>query len=206
MKFLSPVFHVLFHIGYLGPFLMGILDSSFLVLPFGNDFLVIAMVTRHPGGVPWYVISAAAGSTFGAFILAAVSKKLGEEGIRKIFGRSRFDKLRKRVGSRSGFAVALAGLAPPPFPFTVVIAAVAAVGYPRWKILVTNFFARGVRFTILSLLALKFGREIVGIAKSRPFEISMMIFIILCFVASGFSVAHWLRHPRSGSAAARAAD
>ncbi|HEX4141062.1 MAG TPA: hypothetical protein VHY09_11985, partial [Candidatus Methylacidiphilales bacterium] len=146
MKVLAPVVHVLFHIGYLGPFLMGILDSSFLVLPFGNDFLVIALVVRHPGDVPWYVVSAAAGSTGGAFLLASVSKKLGEQGIRKIFGRSRYDKLKKRVGSRSGFAVALAGLAPPPFPFTVVIAGVAAVGYPRWKIMVTNFFSRGSRF------------------------------------------------------------
>jgi membrane protein YqaA with SNARE-associated domain len=202
MKVLAPVVHVLFHIGYLGPFLMGILDSSFLVLPFGNDFLVIALVVRHPGDVPWYVVSAAAGSTGGAFLLASVSKKLGEQGIRKIFGRSRYDKLKKRVGSRSGFAVALAGLAPPPFPFTVVIAGVAAVGYPRWKIMVTNFFSRGIRFTILSMLALKFGRDIVYIARSRPFEISMAVFILVCFAASGFSVAHWLRHSKSGSAAA----
>ncbi len=195
----------MFHIGYFGPFLMGVLDSSFLVLPFGNDLLVIAMVARHPQGAPWYVISAAAGSTAGAFLLASVSKKLGEQGIRGIFGRSRFDKLKKRVGSRSGFAVALAGLAPPPFPFTVVIAAVAAVGYPRWKILVNNFFARGVRFTILSLLAAQYGHAIVNVVRSGPFKISMAVFIVLCFVASGFSVAHWLRHPKKEPAAAKKA-
>lgn len=206
MKIFAPVVHILFHIGVLGPFLMGIMDSSFLVLPFGNDLLVIALVIRHPHEVPLYVIAAAAGSTCGAFLLALVSKKLGEEGIRKIFGRSLYDKLKKRVGSRSGFAVALAGLAPPPFPFTVVIAAVAALGYPRWKIMVTNFLARGTRFTILSLLALKFGRAIVGIAKSRPFEISMVVFIVVCFIASGFSIAHWLRHPKRRAAAADAAD
>ena len=205
MKLFAPVVHILFHIGYFGPFLMGVLDSSFLVLPFGNDLLVVAMVARHPQGAPWYVISAAAGSTGGAFLLAAVSKKLGEQGIRKIFGQSRYDKLKKRVGSRSGVAVALAGLAPPPFPFTVVIAAVAAVGYPRWKIMVTNFFARGARFTILSLLALKFGRDIVYIARSRPFEIAMAVFIVLCFVASGFSIAHWLRHPRRDASASEGA-
>ncbi|HEY1803601.1 MAG TPA: VTT domain-containing protein [Terracidiphilus sp.] len=205
MKFFAPVIHVLFHIGILGPFLMGILDSSFLVLPFGNDLLVVALVVRHPKEVPWYVLSAAAGSTVGAFLLASVSRKLGEKGISRNFGRRRFEKLRQRVGSRSGFAVALAGLAPPPFPFTIVIAAVAAVGYPQWKIMATNFFARGVRFTILSFLALRFGRDIVRIAKTGPFEITMAIFIIGCFVASGFSVAHWLRHPRKGPEAVEAA-
>jgi membrane protein YqaA with SNARE-associated domain len=196
MRVLAPVVHALFHIGILGPFLMGILDSSFLVLPFGNDLLVIVLVTRHPHQIPWYVLSAAAGSTVGALLLATVSKKIGEQGLGRIFGQSRYNSLKKRVGSRSGVAVALAGLAPPPFPFTIVIAAVAAVGYPIWKILATNFFARGVRFTILSLLALRFGREIVAVGKSRPFEITMAVLILLCFLASGFSVAHWLRQPR----------
>jgi len=206
MKFFAPVVHVLLHIGILGPLLMGILDSSFLVLPFGNDLLVVALVTRHRNEVPWYVLSAAGGSTIGAFLLALVSKKLGEEGIQRIFGQRRYEKLKNRVGSRSGFAVALAGLAPPPFPFTIVIAAVAAVGYPIWKILVSNFLARGVRFTILSLLALKFGRQIVGFAKTIPFEVAMVIFIAACFVASGFSVAHWLRHPKKAASAAKVAD
>lgn len=187
--------HFLFHIGYLGPLLMGILDSSFLVLPFGNDLLVVGLVARHHQGVPWYVLSAACGSTAGAYLLAAVSRKLGEEGLRKLSGKSRYEKLKQRIGRRSGLAIALAGLAPPPFPFTAVIAAVAALDYPLWRILTINFVARGARFTILSVLALKFGKSILGIAKSSPFEWSMIAFIVLCAVASGFSVLHWFHEP-----------
>jgi membrane protein YqaA with SNARE-associated domain len=201
MRLFAPVVHFLFHVGYAGPFLMGILDSSFLILPFGNDLLVVGMVARHPHGVPWYVLSAALGSTAGACLLALVSRKLGEEGIRRMFGKSRYKKLKERVGSRSGFAVALAGLAPPPFPFTLVIAAAGAVGYPLWRILTVNFVARGLRFTILAILALQFGRDIVDVAKSAPFEWSMAAFICLCFVASGFSVAHWLGSSRPAPSA-----
>jgi membrane protein YqaA with SNARE-associated domain len=199
MRLFAAFAHFLFHIGYFGPLVMGILDSSFLVLPFGNDLLVVGMVARHHQGVPWFVLSAACGSTIGAYLLALVSRKLGEEGIRKISGKSQYEKLKNRIGRRSGFAVTLAGLAPPPFPFTTVIAAVAALGYPMWRILVMNFIARSVRFTILSVLALKFGRGFLGIAQSPPFEWSMVAFIVLCFVASGFSVAHWLRKPRARS-------
>lgn len=206
MSFFSGFVQFLFHIGYFGPFLMGILDSSFLVLPFGNDLLVVGMVARHPEGVAWYVLSAACGSTVGACLLALVARKLGEEGISKITGKSRYHKLKERIASRSGFAVVLAGLAPPPFPFTTAVAAVAALGYPLWKILLLNFFSRGARFTILSILALKFGKSILGIAKSAPFEWSMAAFITLCLVASGFSVAHWLRKPQSKSARAHASD
>jgi membrane protein YqaA with SNARE-associated domain len=206
MRVFLPVIRFLFHLGYAGPFLMGILDSSFLVLPFGNDLMVVALVARHHHGIFWYVISAAFGSTAGALLLATVSAKLGEGGMGRIFGKMRYEKLKNRVGRRSGFAVALAGLAPPPFPFTIVIAAAGALGYPRWKTAIINLLARGVRFTILALLALKFGRDIVNIARSAPFEWAMAGFIALCLVASVLSVVHWLRQPRSKAAGASAGN
>lgn len=183
---------------------MGILDSSFLVLPFGNDLLVVGMVARHHQGAVWYVLSAACGSSIGAFLLALVSKKLGEEGISKISGRSRYERLKKQIGRRSGLAVALAGIAPPPFPFTTAIAAVAALGYPLWRILIVNFLARAARFAVLSMLALKFGQSIMSIVKSPSFEWSMVAFIGLCLVASTFSVAHWMRKQHPGTAVSRA--
>jgi len=204
MKLFGPLLHFLFHIGYFGPLVMGIMDSSFLILPFGNDLVVVGLVASHHTGWPWYVLSAACGSTIGAFLLAIVSKKLGEEGIRRMAGDRRYEKLRKRIGSRSGVAVAVAGLAPPPFPFTTVIAAVSAVGYPIWKTLVFNFLARATRFIILSILALKFGRQILQVAKSPAFEWTMVGFILLCLVASGFSIVHWLRKPAGRSAPAQA--
>jgi membrane protein YqaA with SNARE-associated domain len=200
MKFFSPLLSFLFHIGYLGPLVMGILDSSFLFLPFGNDLIVVGLVARHHQGIPWYVLSAACGSTIGAFLLALVSRKLGEEGIRRMSGDSKYEKLKKRIGVRSGVAIAVAGLAPPPFPFTTVIAAVSALGYPYWKTLLINFLTRAARFAILSILALKFGRQVISIAKSPAFEWSMVAFVLLCIIASAFSVVHWFRKPHANSA------
>ena len=196
MKIFGPFLGFVFHLGYFGPLVMGILDSSFLILPFGNDLVVVGLVARHHHGVPWYVLSAACGSTIGAFLLAFVAGKLGEEGIRKVSGDAQYEKLRRRIGKRSGAAIAVAGLAPPPFPFTTVIAAVSALDYPLWRILLINFLARGTRFTILAILALKFGRRVLTIAQSKPFEWSMIVFIALCMVASGFSIWHWFRKTR----------
>lgn len=200
MKVFAPFLHFLFALGYFGPFVMGVLDSSFLILPFGNDLLIVGSVAGHHKGIPWYVLSAACGSTLGACLLALVAHKLGEEGIRRISGDARYEKLKKRIGRRSGIAVAIAGLAPPPFPFTTVIAAVSALDYPLWRLLLINFLSRGTRFTILSLLALKFGKQVLRIAKSAPFEWTMVAFILVCLVASGFSVVHWLRKPPQGRA------
>ena len=119
MKFFLPLLHFIFSIGYFGPLLMGVLDSSFLVLPFGNDILVVGLVAHNHHGIPIYVLSAACGSTLGVLMLALVSRKLGEEGIRKLAGQKRYEKLKNHIGSHAGPAIALGGLAPPPFPFTV---------------------------------------------------------------------------------------
>lgn len=196
MRFIHPLLHFLFHLGYFGPLAMGVLDSSFLVLPLGNDLVVVGLVAQNHKGVAWYILSAACGSTLGALLLAIVSSKLGEEGLRRFAGKKRFEKLKSRIGHHAGVALAVAGLAPPPFPFTTVIAGAAALNYPLPRLLLINFFARTVRFTLLSILAIKFGHQILNIAKSASFEWGMALFIALCVVASGFSIKHWMGKPR----------
>jgi membrane protein YqaA with SNARE-associated domain len=175
---------------------MGVLDSSFLILPFGNDFVVVGFVAQHPSGAPGYVLMAACGSTLGALLLALVARRLGAEGFARLAGRRRFDRLKKRMGNHAGVAVAVGGLAPPPFPFTTVIAAAAVLGYPLRRVLVINFLARLVRFTLLALLAIRFGHQVTAVAQSEPFEWTMIVFITLCALASGFSIAHWMKKPR----------
>ncbi len=177
---------------------MGALDSSFLFLPFGNDLLVVTLVARHHQGLPWYVLSAATGSTIGVFVLAWVAAKLGEEGIKKMAGAKRFDKLSGKIGKRGAKAIVLACIAPPPFPFTMVIAAAAALNYSRLRICVINFFSRGVRFLILGLLAIKYGKAILSMANSDVFRWSMIGFIVLCIAGSAFSIYGWLKNVRRG--------
>lgn len=133
-----------------------------------------------------------------------VSRKLGENGIRRTAGDAHYEELKKRIGRRSGIAVAVAGLAPPPFPFTAVIAPVSDIGYPIWKTVVADFLSSSARFAILSFLALRFGGQIPEIAKSPVFVWTMVAFILICLVASGFYIVHWLRKPGGRSAAAPA--
>lgn len=196
-SFFRPMLLFLFHIGYFGPLLLGIL-TSFIVLPFGNDLLLVGLVAQHHSGMPLYVLSATIGSTIGVFFLSLLARKLGEGGICRVAGQKNFDRLKKNIGQRSGMAVAIGSLAPPPFPYTIVMAAASALGYPLWRLLIINFFARLVRFSIFGLLALKFGHDVLRIAKSPPFFWSMVVFILACFVATGFSIWHWVKNSRGG--------
>ena len=51
--FVRHVAQWLIHLGVFGPLLLGILDSSFLVFPFGNDLLVVALTARNHAHLPF---------------------------------------------------------------------------------------------------------------------------------------------------------
>jgi uncharacterized membrane protein YdjX (TVP38/TMEM64 family) len=196
-KLIRPVLIFLLHLGYFGPVLAGVLDSSFLFFPYGNDLLVVILASRDHKGLPWYVLGAAFGSTLGVILLVLVARKLGKEGIEKMAGAKKFNRLSKMIDKHGAKAIALACIAPPPFPFTMVIAAAAALDYSRLRIFTINFFSRGVRFVILGLLAIKYGRHILDLANTSPFRWAMIVFIVLCIVGSGFSIYGWLKNVRS---------
>jgi membrane protein YqaA with SNARE-associated domain len=182
----------LFHLGALGLVILGVLDSSFLFLPLGNDLLLVGLTVQHHDQLPYYVSMAAVGSTAGCLLLDLVARKGGEEGLKKMMKPQRLEYLKKRIGDRAAVALAVACLAPPPFPFTAVVAAASALNYPRPKLLSVIVAGRGLRFTIVGFLAIWFGRRILAIAKSSAFEWSMIVFIAICAVGSAISIRKWL--------------
>ncbi len=183
----------LIHLGALGPFLLGVLDSSFLVFPFGNDLLVVVLTARNHSHLPLYVVTAALGSASGVFLLDLVSRKGGEEGLKKLMSRSRLEYFKKKIGKRAALSLVVACIAPPPFPFTLVVAATSAFQYPRKRLLPVVLGARMVRFTVVGLLALWFGTRILRIIRSSAFEWFMLAFIAFCVVASVLQLIRWSR-------------
>jgi membrane protein YqaA with SNARE-associated domain len=197
---LSHLFQVLLHFffqsGYLGPFLLGILDSSFLFVPVGNDILVVILVARHHQAYLIYVLSAVIGSTTGAFLLDLVARKLGEAGVQKVVGEKQFGRLKKKIGQHGGKFVALGSLAPPPFPFTMAVATTSALGYSRVRLLLTVAISRTIRFLILGALAMQFGPRIIRVVQSPAFKWTMICFAALCVIGSAISIVGWFRKGR----------
>ncbi len=176
---------------------MGVLDSSFLFLPFGNDLLVVGLVARHHEGYLLYVLSAVCGSVTGVFFLDLIARKGGEAGVQKVAGQRRFEYLKRKIGQRGGAAIVVGCLAPPPFPFTMVVATNSALGYPRKRLLLLVGVTRAARFLILGFLAIQFGRTILRIANSQAFRWTMIVFVVICMVGSVLSIWKWLRHGKS---------
>lgn len=194
--FLTHAAAVLLHLGGFGLLIMGVLDSSFLTMPLGNDLLVIAMTARRHLLMPYYAVMATAGSVLGCLILDAIGRKGGEEGLEKHVPRNRLEYVRKKVTARAGWALAFASLMPPPFPFSPVVLAAAAFEYPRKKLLAVIAASRFLRFSIEGALAILFGRRILKIAQSPTVEYFIIAIIVISIGASVFSITNWVRRAR----------
>jgi membrane protein YqaA with SNARE-associated domain len=188
----------LLKLGVFGPLLLGIADSSFLFLPFGNDLLVVILVARNHSRLPFLVLTAAIGSTLGVLLLDAVCRKGGEEGLKRMMKPRRLEYFKRRMANQAPIAIGLACLAPPPFPFTLVIASASAFAYPRQRLLGLVFVTRAVRFTIVGLLAIRFGNDILRMARAPQTTWIMLGFIALCVIGSAFQVMQWVRRSRRG--------
>src|SRR5215475_8889242 len=182
-------------IGALGLFLLGVFDSSFLFLPFGNDLLLIALVSSGQETWRWviYTLAAALGSVVGVALVDLVMRKAGEEGLEKFVGPKSLERLKGRIEKRGVWAVFFAALLPPPFPFTAAIAAASALQVERRGMLTAVFAGRMVRFTAESLLALYFGRRLLHYLMSDYVEYLVYGLIAVAVVGAFLTVRKLLR-------------
>ena len=190
-------------LGLFGLFLMSALDSSFLVLPFGNDLLLIALVSSHREGLGWiaYVIVSAIGSVVGVFIVDLIMRKTGEKGLERFISEKRIEKLKAKLENKAGITVFVATLIPPPFPFTPVVMTASALQSPRGKLLIAVFLGRLVRFGIEAVLALYFGRQLIAFINSDVVTYIVYGLMGIAIVLSTLSLLKWLKRnqPRKGT-------
>ena len=148
---------------------VGILDSSFLMLPLGNDLLLLGLSARHHDRVPLYVVAATVGSVLGVLLTLWLSRRGGEQMAKGLKGRT-WKYVESQIREKAGWALTVGSLMPPPFPFTVFVAAAGALKFPLKKAL--SFIAAGrlVRFTIEGVVAIYYGRWILSFAQSPVFK------------------------------------
>lgn len=187
-------------LGIFGLFLLSALDSSFLVLPFGNDLLLIALVTSHRGSLAWigYVLVSALGSIVGVFIIDMLMRKTGEKGLERFVSPPKIEKFKQKIENKAGITVFFATLLPPPFPFTPVVMTASTLQTPRAKLLGAVFVGRLVRCTIEALLAMYFGRKLITYINSDVVSYVVYGLIAVAAVLSTLSLVTWLRRQEPG--------
>lgn len=174
---------------------MSALDSSFLVLPFGNDLLLIALVSSNRESLIWivYVLVSSAGSVLGVFVIDLLMRKAGEKGLERFVKPQRLERLKKKLENKLGITVLVATLLPPPFPFTPVIMTASALQCSRQKLLGAVFVGRIIRYTAEAILALYFGRQVIAYFNSDVVSYIVYGLIAVAIVLSTLSLLRWFR-------------
>ena len=177
-----------------GLFLLSALDSSFLVLPFGNDLLLVALVSSHRNSLIWilYVIVSAMGSVVGVLIVDLLMRKTGEKGLQRFVSQQKIEKMKEKIENKAGITVFIATLIPPPFPFTPAVMTASALQVPRGKLLLAVFVGRLLRFGIEAVLALYFGRQVIAFINSDVVTYVVYGLMGIGIVLSTLSLLKWL--------------
>jgi membrane protein YqaA with SNARE-associated domain len=184
------VSRALFRAGGLGLLTLGAFDSSPLVVPLGNDLLVLALCARYHNRMPYYALMATLGSLIGVFVTVWISRK-GAARFKVGGAGGRAGNIQKQVQNHAGGSLVFASLMPPPFPFTAIVAAAAAFNYPEKKLFSFVGVGRFARFLIEGALAIHYGRWIIRQARSAALEDVMIAIIVISIVASAITLYQW---------------
>lgn len=191
----SFVLRTFLRLGMPGLFLMSALDSSFLVLPFGNDLLLIALVSSNRESLIWiaYVLVSAAGSVLGVLVVDLLMRKAGEKGLERFVKPKRLKRIKQKLENKLGVTVFVATVLPPPFPFTPVVMTASALQCSRRILLAAVFVGRILRYTAEAILALYFGRQVIAYFNSDAVSYFVYGMVALAVVLSTLSLIRWLR-------------
>lgn len=194
----TSLFALFWKFGGMGLMLLGVLDSSFLFAPLGNDLLLVAMSARYHSveRMLYYAAMSTAGSVLGCLLVDVVMRTAGEKGLERHLPTARLKYVKRKVKNDAAWALVLASVAPPPFPFTPFVMAAAALQYPRPRLLAVVGVSRMVRFTLLGVLALRFGRSILVWADNGVVRGLLIGLIVVCTVGSVISVIGWIKRSR----------
>ncbi|MFN3321863.1 MAG: YqaA family protein [Bryobacteraceae bacterium] len=183
----------LINLGGIGLLLLSAADSSMLFIPLGNDLLLVALTATRPDLVLYFCFMATAGSVIGVALVDLVSRKGGEAGLERRISPERFQYVKRKVESRGAWALALASVLPPPFPFTAFVAGAAALQYPRKRLLLVVGAFRFLRFLAAGFLAVWLGERVFVIGESAAFRLAVFALITVSIAGSIVSLIHWFR-------------
>jgi membrane protein YqaA with SNARE-associated domain len=185
---------------FLSPFgliSLAALDSSMLFfLPAAVDMAVIILVARSPEYFWAFPVLATAGSLVGACVTFYIGCKVGENSLDCWIPEPKLKSIQKKVKDKGAIALAIPGLLPPPFPLTPFILACGALKVRRRTFFLTLAGARLLRFSVAAILALLYGRSIIGVLESDIFKLIITGFVLIAVVGSAYSAYRVIRSTR----------
>lgn len=158
--------------GALGIFGIALMDAAFIPMPGGPDVVVITLSIATPALMPLYVLAAMAGSTIGSLLLYFVALKGGQTALRK-FSPEKRAKVQKALDEYDIWAMLVAAVMPPPFPFKIFVLSAGAFRMQLWRFVLAMLLGRGFRFVLEGVLAVRYGEQATEILKQHSVKIGL---------------------------------
>jgi membrane protein YqaA with SNARE-associated domain len=196
MEWFEHVLHVILSFGFIGLFVLSALDSTvFFFIPFAIDFLFIAHVSHHRAEFPYYLLTAVGGSLAGCLITYWIVSKTSEKTLERHLPKQKFEKLKKKIDEKGFYAVLLAAILPPPFPFSPFILAASIAEMSAKKLVAGILTGRTLRFVIEGILVILLGRQIIKLLNSDVLKFTMLGIFIFAIIGTTISIVKWTRKP-----------
>jgi membrane protein YqaA with SNARE-associated domain len=188
---------LLIPLGPWGVLLIAFIDAAFLGIPM--DPLVAYFVYRQPGLFWLYTMMGAAGSALGSLVVYYIGRKGEEMLLEKHIPKQKLQRIRRAFERHEFLALMIPSMLPPPTPFKAFVLTAGGLKMRVDHFLLAIFSGRLLRFTILSVLTIFFGPQIVTLTTNL---VKQHLPWVLAGVAVGLAV--WLVWRRRRGAAEEA--
>jgi membrane protein YqaA with SNARE-associated domain len=167
--------------GAFGVFIVGALDATFVPMPGGVDAITLLLSHQTPEHWWLYATAATLGSVVGCVVLYEISRRAGRRALSR-FSEKRQQRVKELIERYDVFAVIVASLAPPPFPFKVFVVSAGVFRFPLLRFAVAIAAGRAFRFFIEAYLAARYGDQAKDLfAHYYPYVALVIIALIVVF-------------------------
>jgi len=175
------------HLGGIALVPLGILDSS-IIPTFGSlDLLTAWLAAGTPYLWFYYAAMSTAGSLIGALLTYRLGIRMGREWIEKKIGPKKYQRISNFMDRWRGGSILISTIAPPPFPSSWFFLAAGAFSYPRKQFYSSVVLGRGVRYSLITLVAAHYGRHFL-----RYLRHPLHYLLISLIVTASLVTAVWL--------------
>jgi membrane protein YqaA with SNARE-associated domain len=181
-KWLTRLSEYLVTYGAFGLFTVALLDSTFVPLPSSADALMLLLSTTNPSWMLLYAFMATAGSALGCWILYLISRRAGARALNR-FSEAKQARVKNWIEKYDAFAVLVATLLPPPFPFKLFVVTAGVFRFSLLRFMLAIIVGRAFRFLLEGYFAVRYGAQAKEIlTKYYPFIGIGLVVLIVLFV------------------------
>ena len=181
-------------LGAWGVFILATIDS--VAIPIPLDALVAGYVYSNPHLAWLYCIAGAVGSAVGCLVPYGLGRAGGELFLLKRISEARLQRIRDRFEKQEFVALMVPAMLPPPTPFKLFVfsAGVFEMRLPAFLLAIVS--GRLIRFSVLSVLTVIFGPQIVTQAKFLlRNHLGFTILAIMVAMAAAYLIFRLMRAP-----------